>query len=68
VDKLTQKLQEMREETEQVRRDSQAMIQAYQMSQENSAHTLGMSLVYLPLYHLQFQQFSASLLVQKHMC
>lgn len=41
MDKLSQKLQEMREETEQVRRDSQAMIQAYQMSQENNAHTLG---------------------------
>ena len=48
MDKLTQKLQEMREETEQVRRDSQAMIQAYQMSQENKAHTLGTLLVYLP--------------------
>jgi type III secretory pathway component EscR len=48
VEKLTQKLQEMREETEQVRRDSQAMIEAYQMSQENKAHTLGMLLVYLP--------------------
>jgi hypothetical protein len=45
VDKLTQKLQEMREETEQVRRDSQAMIEVYQMSQENKAHTLGASLV-----------------------
>lgn len=46
MDKLTQKLQELREETEQVRRDSQAIIQAYQESQENKAQTLGTSLWY----------------------
>lgn len=50
ADKLLQKLQEMREESDQVRRDCQAMIQAYQESQENKAHTLGTSSYYL-IYH-----------------
>ena len=41
LDKVNQKIQEMREESEQVRRDCQMMIQSYQESQENKAHTLG---------------------------
>jgi chromosome segregation ATPase len=56
VDKLSQKLQEMREETEQVRRDSQAMIQAYQMSQENNAHTLDQ----------QLKEQQAQLIMEQH--
>jgi uncharacterized coiled-coil DUF342 family protein len=43
MDKFHQKMQEMREESDQVRRDCQAMMQAYQESQENKAHTLGTS-------------------------
>lgn len=42
LDKLTQKLQEMKEECEQVRQDSQEMIRAYQVSEENRAFVLGM--------------------------
>nr|CAD7427999.1 unnamed protein product [Timema monikensis] len=38
--KAMQKLQESREECEQIRQDSQAMIRAYQQSQENKTQTL----------------------------
>nr|CAD7442228.1 unnamed protein product [Timema bartmani] len=41
--KAMQKLQESREECEQIRQDSQAMIRAYQQSQENKTQTLGSS-------------------------
>jgi uncharacterized coiled-coil DUF342 family protein len=57
VDKLNQKLQEMREESDQVRRDCQAMIQAYQESQENKAHTLGTSSYHLMQHYCQLCQF-----------
>ncbi|GFG35746.1 hypothetical protein Cfor_03926 [Coptotermes formosanus] len=56
VDKLTQKLQEMHEETEQVRRNSQAMIQAYQESQENKAYTLDQ----------QLKEQQAKLIMEQH--
>ncbi|CAG2068116.1 unnamed protein product, partial [Timema podura] len=38
--KAMQNLQESREECEQIRQDSQAMIRAYQQSQENKTQTL----------------------------
>ncbi|PNF15355.1 hypothetical protein B7P43_G00995 [Cryptotermes secundus] len=56
ADKLLQKLQEMREESDQVRRDCQAMIQAYQESQENKAHTLDE----------QLKEQQAKLILERH--
>lgn len=56
-DKLVQKLQEKQEELEQVRQDCQAVIQAYQESQENKAHTLGTSWGAVMYHHFQVHQF-----------
>ncbi|XP_021938750.1 coiled-coil domain-containing protein 186-like isoform X2 [Zootermopsis nevadensis] len=55
-DKLVQKLQEKQEELDQVRRDCQAMMQAYQESQENRAHTLDQ----------QLKEQQAKLILERH--
>ncbi|PSN40131.1 hypothetical protein C0J52_23823 [Blattella germanica] len=55
-DKQNLKLQEMREESEQVRRDCQAMIQAYQESQENKAQSLDE----------QLKEQQAKLILERH--
>ncbi|XP_068083218.1 coiled-coil domain-containing protein 186 [Anabrus simplex] len=56
VDKLTQKLQESREETELVRKECQESIRAFQESQENKAYTLG----------LQLKEEQAKLIMERH--
>ncbi|XP_069697891.1 coiled-coil domain-containing protein 186-like isoform X2 [Periplaneta americana] len=55
-DKLLLKMQEKQEESEQVRRDCQAMIQAYQQSQENKAHNLDQ----------QLKEQQAKLIMERH--
>nr|CAD7199273.1 unnamed protein product [Timema douglasi]CAD7410105.1 unnamed protein product [Timema poppensis] len=54
--KAMQKLQESREECEQIRQDSQAMIRAYQQSQENKTQTLDQ----------QLKEQKAKLIIERH--
>nr|CAD7589027.1 unnamed protein product [Timema genevievae] len=54
--KAMQKLQESREECEQIRQDSQAMIRAYQQSQENKTQTLDQ----------QLKEQQAKLIIERH--
>nr|CAD7575434.1 unnamed protein product [Timema californicum] len=56
LSKAMQKLQESREECEQIRQDSQAMIRAYQQSQENKTQTLDQ----------QLKEQKAKLIIERH--
>jgi hypothetical protein len=56
LDKMTKSLHETREESEQVRRDCQAMMKAYQTSEENKAFTL----------EQQLKEHQAQLIMERH--
>lgn len=56
LDKMFQKLQECREETEQVRRDCQDTMRAFQESEDNKAYTLG----------VQLKEQEAKLIMERH--